>query len=106
MDAEPVNPHDAGPTPPQPLRDFSSALLTCQDFKTIITNLKVSGIEKAVPEIKKNGIQPLSFLQQVQVREVLKDSSQRLVRGVSRLCIEPKYTDDLSSVTEMLDLSC
>jgi len=104
MDVQPVNPH-AGPIPPEPLRDFSSALLTCQDFKTIITNLKVRGIEKALPEIKKNGVQPLSFLQQVQVHQVLSDSSQRLVRGVSRLSVKPQNTDDFGYVTQMRPLS-
>jgi len=101
MDAQPVNPH-AGPQAPEPLRDFSPALLTCRDFKTIITNLKVRGIEKALPGINKNGVQPLSFLQQVQVQQVFMDSSHRLVRGVSRLSrVKPRNTDDFSSVTQM-----
>src|SRR5271170_1110507 len=67
-----------------------------------ITNLKVRGIEKALPEIKKNGVEPLSFLQQVQVQQVFMDSSHRLVRGVSRLSrVKPRNTDDFSSVTQM-----
>jgi hypothetical protein len=102
-------PNQSTPTgdqpPPGPLRDFSSALLTCRDFKTIINNLKVRGIEKARPEIKKNGVQPLSFLQQVQVQQVLTDSSQRLVRGVSRLSVKPQNTDDFGYVTQMRPLS-
>src|SRR5277367_254299 len=66
-----------------------------------ITNLKVRGIEKALPEIKKNGVEPLSFLQQVQVQQVFMDSSHRLVRGVSRLSVKPRNTNDFSSVTQM-----